>query len=80
MLVTAGYRRYESQLVNNHRNADIYFKKKECNFNQLTHTINNGTMNIIGLSGLNIRGKIIKDCTGWDFTMWLLTVLMGWPH
>ena len=29
---------------------------------------------------LMVQDQIIKDCTGWDFKMWLLAVLMGWVY
>ena len=42
--------------------------------------MNNGKLNITGLSGRINGVKIVKDYAGWDFRLWPLTVLTGWSH
>ena len=48
------------------------------NFNQYVQC-NTGAMIITGLSELTNGVKLSKDYTGWDFRVWVLAVVTGWP-
>ena len=48
------------------------------NFNQYVQC-NTGEMIITGLSERTNGEKLSKDYTGWDFRVWVLAVVTGWP-